>query len=327
MLFSVIVPMYNVSPYAEKCIASILEQTFSDFELIIVDDGSTDGTSAIIDSFSAKDKRINVIHKANGGLVSARKAGVKLATGEYVAVVDGDDWIKPDYLRAFYDAISKYNPDLVMCGFEKTDEQNYESHFPLQDQTEAYYEGDEWKNLKEKKLFRYWPNVWSKAFKRDTYMDIQLRISEEISLGEDGCVTYPYLSRSNSMCIINICNYYYRVNPQSLTKSRKKMIPWSSAIWRAKFFSENLSDSNGIREQLRAYVVHAIYSVISTSLHYKSVREVSSEVEQHVHKGSLGSYMKQPLMMGTREEKLAYYIIKYRLLCLVKIIEGVRRSS
>lgn len=92
-VISVIVPIFNISKYLDKCIESILNQSYSDLEIILVDDGSSDNSGSICDYYATMDKRIRVIHKENGGLVSARKAGLEIATGEYIAFIDGDDWI------------------------------------------------------------------------------------------------------------------------------------------------------------------------------------------------------------------------------------------
>ena len=101
-LVSVVVPVYNVKAYLEKCINSILNQTYENLEIIIVDDGSTDGSSDICDQFLKKDNRVFVIHKENGGVVSARQAGIDKAKGEYVIAIDSDDWIEPIMISELY---------------------------------------------------------------------------------------------------------------------------------------------------------------------------------------------------------------------------------
>ena len=113
MRFSVIVPIYNVEKYLAECIDSVLAQTFTDFELILVDDGSPDSCGKICDEYAAKDSRITVIHKENGGLVSARKAGIKTAAGEYVVNLDSDDKITPEMLGRANEITEKHNPDLI----------------------------------------------------------------------------------------------------------------------------------------------------------------------------------------------------------------------
>ena len=107
MLFSIIVPIYNIEKYLSRCIDSVLAQSFSDYELILVDDGSPDNCPAICDEYAKKDSRIKVIHKKNGGLVSARQAGIVEAIGDYVFHLDGDDAICPDALESAYEIICK----------------------------------------------------------------------------------------------------------------------------------------------------------------------------------------------------------------------------
>ena len=119
MLFSIIVPVYNVQEYLSTCIDSILNQTFTDFEAIFVNDGSVDDSLKILNSI--KDKRVKIVDKANGGLVSARKAGLSVAQGEYVVCVDSDDWISENYLEVFALAIQKTNAQIVCCGHVKTE--------------------------------------------------------------------------------------------------------------------------------------------------------------------------------------------------------------
>jgi len=113
---SIIVPIYNVEPYLKKCIISILNQSYTNIEVILVDDGATDGCGNICDEFTKKDSRIKVIHIKNGGLSSARNAGLEIATGEYIGFVDSDDWIEPDMYRNMLDFMVLNNCDLVECG-------------------------------------------------------------------------------------------------------------------------------------------------------------------------------------------------------------------
>lgn len=110
---SIVVPMYNVELYADKCIESITKQTYGNIEIIIVDDGSTDKSGVICDDWKLRDNRITVLHKDNGGLVSARKAGMRIATGDYIVSVDGDDWIEDDWIEQYADAIGKSGADII----------------------------------------------------------------------------------------------------------------------------------------------------------------------------------------------------------------------
>ena len=113
MEFSVIVPIYKVEAYLPRCVDSILAQSFPDFEVILVDDGSPDRCGELCDRYGARDRRVRVIHKENGGLVSARQAGMSVASGDYIVHVDGDDWVAPDLWERAHRAIQTHDPDVV----------------------------------------------------------------------------------------------------------------------------------------------------------------------------------------------------------------------
>lgn len=119
MKLSVIVPVYNVETYLNRCIDSIINQTYKNLEIILVDDGSTDKSGKICDKYAAIDSRIKVIHKKNGGLVSARKYGVMNATGDYITDVDSDDWIENQAFSYMIEKLSQYNPDMLVLGHKK----------------------------------------------------------------------------------------------------------------------------------------------------------------------------------------------------------------
>ena len=115
-LISVIVPVYNVAPYLTRCLDSIVMQTWQNLEIILVDDGSRDDSVGICDLYAARDARIRVIHKENGGLSSARNAGLDIAAGEYVGFVDSDDWIEPDMFEYLLQNAENYGADIATCG-------------------------------------------------------------------------------------------------------------------------------------------------------------------------------------------------------------------
>ena len=119
---SIVVPVYNVEKYLQECIDSIMAQSFTNFELILVDDGSGDRSGEICDIYSQKDARVKVIHKSNGGLSSARNAGIHIAKGEYIGFVDSDDCIEKEMFAELYKAVRKYQSDIAVCSFAQIDE-------------------------------------------------------------------------------------------------------------------------------------------------------------------------------------------------------------
>lgn len=129
-MISVIVPVYNVLEYLDRCISSIVCQSYENLEIILVDDGSTDGSGDICDSWGRRDPRIKVIHKVNGGLSDARNAGIDVASGEYISFIDSDDFVLKDYFQYLYDLIVSVNADMSVCQVINVDESDKTIHEP-----------------------------------------------------------------------------------------------------------------------------------------------------------------------------------------------------
>lgn len=217
--FSVIIPVYNIEKYLRNCLDSVVSQTFEDLEIILVDDGSTDSCPYICDTYAASDSRISVIHKSNGGLISARKAGARVATADYIACVDGDDWIELNYFEKFAEVIKKNASDIVCCG---TIVQLNKGDTRQQKIKEKYgdYTKEDIIQYIYPHLISFSGSIWGKVFKRSIYMDIQFNLDERIKIGEDACVVLPCVYKAKSMFILEECLYNYRYNPSSMTKNR-----------------------------------------------------------------------------------------------------------
>lgn len=223
-LISVIVPIYNIERYLGICIESILKQKYKNLEIILVDDGSKDRCSEICDLYASKDNRIKVIHKKNGGLVSARKAGIQIATGDYATYIDGDDWVEPNY----YDWLVKEsaNADVVAAGFSRT---LFSKTVHLTNNIKSgIYEGDELTNLYQSMISCgdfYKPGistyVWNKLFKRELLVKYQMMVDDNISIGEDAAVVYPLLIECKKIVITDNSDYHYRQREDSMLKKNK----------------------------------------------------------------------------------------------------------
>lgn len=222
-LVSVIVPIYKIDRYLGLCIESIINQTYKNLEIILVDDGSPDRCPEICDLYATKDSRIKVIHKTNGGLVSARKAGLAVSTGQYVGYVDGDDWIESNYYEKMIMAIQESDSDIVISGQSRdlfTTSSHIRSNIPS-----GKYEGNNLRLLKQNMMsygdfFRIGITtyVWNKLFKQDLLFKHQNSVDNLITIGEDAAVTYPYLMECDSVCIIDDCGYHYRQREDSMLK-------------------------------------------------------------------------------------------------------------
>lgn len=226
MFFSVIVPVYNVEEYLPACIESVLNQTFSGFELILVDDGSPDRCGEICDIYKKKDSRIKVIHKQNGGLASARKAGIQVAEGDYVFNLDSDDLIENDTLEYAYNKIIATNCEIVAFSYRWV--QNGKTVNVTNDGIdEGLYEGADIKKhiyprlLMDKNMNHISYYLSGKAVKRELLTPHQLNVSDKISLGEDLCCVIPCCLNAKSVYVSKKEAYLYTVRADSLSKEFK----------------------------------------------------------------------------------------------------------
>ena len=225
--FSIILPIYNVAPYLEESIRSVLTQGYGDYELILVDDGSTDDSPAICRRFAAQDQRIRVIHKENGGLSSARNAGTQIAQGRYIWWVDSDDWIEPDALALLYDATCKENPDMVKFHFYRVGEQKQRIFCDAP--KGCYTDKDALEQLLNKGFFRpgkFSLSAWGHIYKRDFLMRNHLQFQSERVIGsEDYLFNLSTLAAARSIRVMDEALYNYRLRPGSLTQRYRKELP------------------------------------------------------------------------------------------------------
>lgn len=223
-MISVIVPIYNISTYLTKCLETIIQQTFADLEIVLVDDGSTDGCGDICDAYGQKDARIVVVHKENGGLVSARKAGLRASHGEYITYVDGDDWIEPDLCEQMYQKMTEQGVDIVLCGhYEETGTARKEVFHGV---PEGRYGREEMLRLVYPQMTAgeaffecgILPMLCIKLFRRTCLERFQMAVDERIVMGEDAACVCPCLLHADSIYVMRRCLYHYRQSTSSMVK-------------------------------------------------------------------------------------------------------------
>lgn len=235
-LISIIVPIYNVNEYLNRCIKSIINQTYKKIEIILVDDGSTDNSGDICNKYALEDKRILVIHKKNEGLVKARKEGLERATGEYIGFVDGDDYIDTNMYQELFDNIEKTGADFVHSGymndqFGKISPDNIVIH--LDD-----------KNDREKILKQYVldytsdryisPSIWSKLFKSELIKSSYKFVPDDQEVGEDVISLSECVLRSNKISMLNLAAYHYVKRKGSLSNMGNiEDLTWQPGFYKA----------------------------------------------------------------------------------------------
>lgn len=214
-LVSIVVPVFRVEKYLEKCIDSLLRQTYENIEIIIVDDGSDDACPEICDRYAQKDKRITVIHKKNGGLSEARNVGLDIAKGQFIAFVDGDDYVSKRYIDILYTIVQKTECDIAQCGyisviddFEEIEESNYSYNIftPKQMIIQSFV------------LLGWKCNIaWNKLYKKELFKNIRYPIGK---IHEDEITTYQLIWAANSIAITNSRLYCYRQRTDSIMGKR-----------------------------------------------------------------------------------------------------------
>lgn len=207
---SVIVPVYNAVQYIKRCIESVLDQTYRDVEIILIDDGSTDESSVICDNYQ-KESNVKVIHKKNGGVSSARNIGLSAASGNYIAFVDSDDYLEKNMLQQMYNEMSQV--DLVMCGyFQNREKYSGTSEKKVVDRNTAMQciiKNDGFKGY-----------LWNKLFKKEIIDRFGLKFSPNIHMCEDMLFCARYINNISQACLLPEALYYYEVNIGSASNSR-----------------------------------------------------------------------------------------------------------
>lgn len=225
--FSIIVPIYNIEKYLKQCLDSIQKQTYKEFEVILVEDGSPDGAPQICDVYVEKDPRFCVIHKKNEGLVKARKTGIAKAKGKYIIFVDGDDWIDEQMLEQLHAVLEDTPVDMIALGFY----QNFEKK--ELEVSNIIKPGRYKKEQLKNRVYPYMmcmelrknimkcgiaPSVWSKVFRREILSSVIRKIDDRITMGEDAACTYPCLIYADSLLVLDKRFYHYRYVDSSMSQ-------------------------------------------------------------------------------------------------------------
>lgn len=263
-MISVIVPVYKVEKYLRQCLDSLAAQMLDDIEIIIVDDGSPDGCTAICDEYAAKDARMKVVHKENGGLLSARKAGFAASKGDYIGFVDGDDWVEPETFMNLCKAVREYSPDMVLSDFlcdygdcVEPSDQCFEEGFYDRARLESEIFP---KMLFDGRFYRFGvnPNCWSKLVKRELIEKNLTPVDERIRMGEDAAFIYPCLLDAQSVACIKTPTYHYRITGRSMSTAYDERLK-DVILLPYKRLKEKNTDSNfDISSQLDYYLLYMV---------------------------------------------------------------------
>lgn len=233
-LISVIIPVYNAGPYLRRCASSLLAQTYEDFELILVDDGSTDGSGDICEALaraSAADK-VSVVHQPNSGVSAARNRGIDAARGTYLSFVDADDWVEPTFLQTFAEEVERLNGDvdMVLQGYINHEGEHIQE--PKAEYRSAGDMGAVLHRLEEKRLMSY---VWNKVVRRTVVQENDVRFHTDVPIGEDFLFCMEAVSHCHSLSVLPELGYHYFYPPGD-----HKDYPFEAWNRRLDYFAELL---------------------------------------------------------------------------------------
>jgi glycosyltransferase involved in cell wall biosynthesis len=280
---SIIVPVYNVEQYLEKCLNSILKQTFTNFELILVNDGSRDKSGFICDKYAVKDSRVKVIHKEYGGVSSARNAGIKLASGNYIGFVDSDDYIEKNMYKMLYHACVDSNSDIAICKLGR----EINSELTNNDIGKFYIKElnnhEAMRELFTGILYRF--SLCNKLFKKTMFNNIQF---PEGRIHEDLSTTYQLFGNSNKSIYINYIGYIYVKQQNSILTSRfseKRLdafIGWDEIM---TYMLKNYPQlANNFVSSFAYGCIDNVYFILSQVVQKENKIKYLDQIKKHVRK-------------------------------------------
>lgn len=303
-LISVVVPIYNVENYLKKCIDTILYQTYQNLEIILVDDGSTDSSSLIADSYQEKEQRIQVIHKKNGGLSDARNAGLKVAKGEFICFIDSDDYIENNYIQELYQTMLEQEADIAICGYQSV----YEDGTKKENRTEKkIMTNQEALQLLFTKAQTEEVVTWNKLYKTALFLEhnIQFPVGK---LHEDNFTTYQLLYYANKIAYTDQILYNYRQRSTSIvgTYNHKRLVILDVIKEIEMFFQDKPMN---LSKEIEIYELLIQLGVINLLIFTDNTKEpIFLELIEKIRKKKK-EYLKNPYLR--KQQKISIIILNF----------------
>lgn len=306
-------------PYLKPCVNSILNQKYRNLEIILIDDGSTDGSGNVCDEYERNDSRITVIHKRNGGLSDARNAGLDLACGEYISFIDSDDWLSLDAYEVLYKRIKRYHADIICFGmielYEKSEKALYlprvSGYMDTQEALKKLMTGNE-----------CGPSVCNKIFKRSVFEKIRFpkgKISEDIA------VTYRLFDHAGRIDFAAECFYYYRHRKNSITTAAYSMEHLVIADYAKEMIQYMKHVHPDLVSYARIYYANILINVCSRMSVLKKEEKKTFADEMKKYKKELIKYR---CFLKTPEERMKYILVLTNLYGIIlKLITKVKRGN
>lgn len=329
-LISIIVPVYNVEKYLHKCIESILNQTYTDFELILINDGSTDKSLDICKYYSNIDSRVNVIHKENEGVSVARNVGISKSKGSWIVFVDSDDWISERYCEILLENAEREQAEMVICGYYRVCNNVIEQNNDHRDR--VIYKKDEFikKVLNVQNGYGF---VHTKIIKKSV-ID-RITFNKDLKVAEDALFVLQVCENINKIIVIEESLYFYRINSQSTVRKYDPMYSDNyikSMTYCEKYLKDKYLDN---QEIVKGFYNFVSYHILLIAVNYcfnpknnksffNQVRLLSNVIEDSLLKRSIKECNYNDLSIS---RKIALFTIKYRLYIITGIISCYRQNQ
>ena len=311
---SIIIPVYNVEPYLRQCLDSVISQTFTDWECILVNDGSTDKSGSICDEYASKDSRLKVIHKVNGGSSAARNTGLEYIVGEYVFFMDSDDWVDVDYLSLVVGKAVLSDADVVISAYNEEENNTrllpnkptlLDSHTVIVDMFASLLHA----------------GLWNKLVKRNIIDQYHIRFPK-YNYYEDMCFSTEFMMHARKIEYCETPSYHYRVNPSSLTNS-------SDYSKRIKMFMEFVNNMNDLFDRLQLWddpeIVEGLYKHVNGQKLRLLNMPVTDEIKTLL-KESFPDSISQVKIDGCRSI-LNYISLRYAVSFPIKLVNALRKTK
>lgn len=283
-MISVIIPVYNVEPYLDKCLASVEKQSYTDWECILIDDGSTDRSGIICDEWASRDSRFKVLHKKNEGVSIARNTGIKEVKGEYICFIDSDDWVTSTYLMSMISEIQRTDVDYLVTGIQK-----YYPNAPKKvDIVEPSVSGPYPLSAVSTDIFVnniglvYGPVA--KIYKADIVLKNSVFFPNDMSLGEDIVFNFSYISKCKTIMYVQSSDYYYRQQGDGLcNRYREDLFEQLSRHWKYRIATLrdmgmwNIQSERYFSKQLWGYVYDCIFSFAPQS--HRKIKSIIGKID------------------------------------------------
>lgn len=330
-MISIIVPVFNVEKYLARCIESIIKQTFKDWELILINDGSKDNSGKICDEYATKDNRIKVIHKKNEGVSKARNTGIALAKGEYICFIDSDDWIEATYLsnfetnRCHYDFYFSgifYDTYDIVYSYKKYKERVCRNKYEIRDEF-----------FKQDLLSNGYP--WGKLYKSNVIKDNNLRFNENLTINEDHIFVFQYFCCVDTLYITNTAGYHYTVFDNSGRKLSGKINSYTELKSAAEHFELIINklyplwniSHNEYSQLINNFVISKRLSALRSLILLNEKRFFSKELEYWGKTTYSGNNKKEEFLLFIIKARLNKKIKFLFIRCLLKIQKLIKKKD